>query len=272
MEFEYRQTQIDDKSLKNYADLLTKVFPSTSKYTFEFLKWQYATNPCGKVVGYDAFYENKLVAHYVTIPVKYSKNNVQYKGLLSLNTATDPSFQGNGLFTKLAEKTYEVGANNGYQFVIGVANQNSTHGFLKKLGFKLISSLDAYIYLFDSKQSVPSKILFQSIIDDETLKWRVNNPSNKYRFKDDCLYSNTEYSFIKACLSKIKKYPSVSNFSLGFKMVIGVGNEPNTFFKIKIPNKLKPSPLNLIFKKLREFDEEMNSTEIYFELIDFDAY
>lgn len=270
MEFEYRQTQIDDESLMKYADLLTKVFPSTSKYTFEFLKWQYVDNPCGKVVGYDAFYENKLVAHYVTIPVKYSKNNNPYNGLLSLNTATDPEFQGNGLFTKLAEKTYELATTKGYQFIIGVANQNSTHGFIKKLGFKLISSLNAYIYLFDSEQAAPPNNFFQSIIDNDTLKWRINNPSNKYKFKANCIYSDTDYNFIKACLSKVKKHPAVSNFSIGFKMVIGVGNEPNTLSKIRVPDKLKPSPLNLIFRKLGEF--EINFTEIYFELIDFDAY
>ena len=102
-----------------------------------------------------------------------------------------------------------------------------------------------------------------------------NNFSNIVQNISDVKYSCSylaSFDDANICLSKIKKYPSVSNFALGFKMVIGVGNKPNTFFKIKVPNKLKPSPLNLIFKKLRELDEEINSTEIYFELIDFDAY
>ena len=70
MKFEFKQTQTDDESLIRYSKLLSTVFPGTSKYTFEFLKWQYLDNPLGIVVGFDAFYENKLVAHYVTIPVE----------------------------------------------------------------------------------------------------------------------------------------------------------------------------------------------------------
>lgn len=272
MEFEFRQTQTDDVSLNSYSNLLSSVFKGTHKYTYEFLKWQYLDNPNGKVIGYDAFYENKLVAHYVTIPVVYCKNDMEYKGLLSLNTATDSQFQGKGLFTKLAERTYELGKNQGFQFVIGVANQNSTHGFVKKLGFKLVASLDAYIYLFDNKEVAPDNSVFKSLITGSTLQWRAKNPSNAYLFKDNCLYSSTDFRFIKACLSKTKLCINKSNLPICFKMVIGLGNKPSTIFKFKIPDKYKPSPLNLIVKELNDNGAIGNNNNIYFELIDFDAY
>ena len=195
MEFEFKQTQTDDVSLQSYASLLSTVFPSTTKYTFEFLKWQYLSNPCGKVVGFDAFYNGQLIAHYVTLPVLYSINNITYKGLLSLNTATDTNFQGKGLFTQLANKTYELGAQLGYQFVIGVANQNSTHGFIKKLGFQLIAPLDAYLYFTDNSIFQIDANMFTSIIDKNTLEWRIKNPSNHY-LQSGFTYSNTDQSFI----------------------------------------------------------------------------
>ena len=50
----------------------------------------------------NAFYNNELVAHYVTIPVVYKFNDKTLNGLLSLNTATKAEHQGKGLFTKLA--------------------------------------------------------------------------------------------------------------------------------------------------------------------------
>ncbi len=270
MEFEFKQTQTDEASLKSYASLLSSVFPSTQKYTYEFLKWQYFSNPLGKVVGYDAFYDKKLVGHYVTIPVVYTINNTNYKGLLSLNTATDANFQGKGLFTQLATKTYELGAQLGYQFVIGVANQNSTHGFTKKLGFNLIAPLNAYLYLYDNTTYQINTNVFSSLIDEQTLVWRTNNPSTNY-IQSNFIYSNTEKYFISACLSK--RFAIGSNKSVGLiKMVIGLNNVPVTFFKCKIPDKLKPSPLNLIFKPLGDFNIDINTKNIYFELIDFDAY
>src|SRR5258708_2073413 len=143
MNYEYRNTVTDAKSISLYSDLLSSVFPDTKKYTPQFLDWQYNQNPSGKVVGYDAFLNGELVGHYVTIPVLYSFNNENIKGLLSLNTATHPSHQGKGLFTKLAQRTFDFAQGQGFKFVIGVANQNSSHGFINKLGFTLVAPLEA---------------------------------------------------------------------------------------------------------------------------------
>lgn len=273
MEFEFKQTQYDSNSLKLYSKLLSEVFPSTKKYTAEFLNWQYNLNPNGSVIGFDAFFNGELAAHYVTIPVEYIQNKTKYKGLLSLNTATNSKFQGKGLFTKLADKTYELAKNKGYQFVIGVANQNSTHGFIKKLGFQLIAPLDAYIYVGDNKKAIVSDALFQSYMSEVVMNWRINNPSNPYLFSNGFIYSETDKKPIKACLSKAKITQQKNNTSFLLKMAIGINNKPNTFCKIKIPDRLKPSPLNLIFKKLNpEFDLQINAQNTFFELIDFDAY
>ncbi len=272
MEFEFKQTRTDDVSIRKYAELLSAVFPKTSKYTFDFLKWQYLDNPHGQVVGYDAYYGNQLAAHYVTIPVEYKKNNILYKGLLSLNTATSKEFQGKGLFTKLAERTYQLGEQLGYEYVIGVANQNSTHGFINKLGFQLISPLDAYVFVFDNANMPIRNDLFRSNWNEETLKWRLKNPVNKYLYRNDLIFSTTDHSFINACLSFQEKRPNPTDVKLCLKMSIGLNNIPSNLIKIKIPNRFKPSPLNLIFKPLKSFDLKVNKKNIYFELLDFDAY
>jgi hypothetical protein len=272
MEFNFKQTQTDDDSLKKYSNLLSKVFPGTSKYTFDFLKWQYRDNPLGEVVGFDAFYNNDLVAHYVTIPTQFEKEGVDYQGLLSLNTATDSKFQGKGLFTNLASKTYELGLQKNYQFVIGVANQNSTPGFIKKLGFTLIAPLDAYIYLFS--KDIPNNVsaFFKSRLPEDSILWRTNNPSNEYLFANNKIYSKTDNKLIRAILSKEKLFTSAHSLPICFKLSIGLNNAPNTNMKFKIPDKLKPSPLNLIFKPLKSLNFNLDSRNIYFELLDFDAY
>ena len=68
--YKFKLVNTSKKSIIQYSDFLTKIYPNTNKFTYEFLKWQYIENPDGKVVGYDAFFENELAAHYATIPVK----------------------------------------------------------------------------------------------------------------------------------------------------------------------------------------------------------
>lgn len=273
MEFEFKQTQVNEQCLKAYSDLLSKVFPSTQKYTVDFLRWQYVQNPNGYVVGFDAYVKGQLVAHYVTIPVVYQKNKSLFKGLLSLNTATDPNFQGKGLFTQLAERTYALGQSLGFDFVIGVANQNSTHGFIKKLGFELIAPLDVYLFVGKGSNQNNQPDFFSSRLDGDTINWRINNPSNPYKYNNSFVYSATDKSFIKACLSAVYKVNQADTCRPFVKMEIGLNNRPSTLMKLKLPDSLKPSPLNLIFKKLNTaINLDVDKSGLYFELIDFDAY
>jgi hypothetical protein len=56
------------------------------------------------------------------------------------------------------------------------------------------------------------------------------------------------------------------------RMSIGVNNAPVAVLKFKLPDSLKPSPLNLILKPLSTGFPELEKKDIYFETIDFDAY
>lgn len=100
-----------------------------SSSTSNIWRWQYADNPVGKIVGFNAYMGNLLAAHYVTMPIYMNIEGEKTLGVLSLNTATHPEHRGKRLFTILAEKSYQYAAENGYKFVIGVANAQSTHGF-----------------------------------------------------------------------------------------------------------------------------------------------
>ena len=107
-------------------------------YEKSFLEWQYEQNPIGKAIGFNAFFEDKLVAHYAAIPINCLISGVVTKGLLSINTKTDSAHQGKGLFTLLAEETYSFAKELGFHFIVGVANDNSVYGFTKKLSFQLV--------------------------------------------------------------------------------------------------------------------------------------
>jgi hypothetical protein len=53
---------------------------------------------------------------------------------------------------------------------------------------------------------------------------------------------------------------------------LGVNNKSNTFVKFKLPEKLKPAPLNLILLALTKDFVLPDSKEIFFENFDFDVY
>jgi GNAT superfamily N-acetyltransferase len=275
MDYRFEPTGTSPQKISQYSKLLSEVFTETKKYTPEFLTWQYDLNPAGKVVGYDAYFGDELAAHYVTIPVLYIQHGKQIKGLLSLNTATHPKHQGKKLFTKLAEKTYELGAQLGYQFVIGVANQNSTHGFITKLGFKLVSPLEVVMFAGSLGTVEPAPNFFQSYWTKDLAEWRLKNPFLSYYKNGQGIICDTHISLIKAVLSQKKEFAktNLSGRSGLIKMTIGLNLESKKkFLKINLPDKFKPSPLNLIFKSLGNSDSEINSSSIYFELMDFDAY
>ncbi len=271
---EYELMPSKRNKLELYSKLLSEVFTDTKKFTLDFLDWQYFKNPVGDVVGFDAFYNNELVAHYVTIPVVYKFNDKTLNGLLSLNTATKAEHQGKGLFTKLASDTYDLAKEKGYKFIIGVANQNSTHGFIKKLGFDLVGKLDVKIYLGTIQQKKDNKLFFKAIWTKDILEWRLKNPDAIYFSKRTTIYSATHIPFIKSLLlttaeSKVEHIKSI-NF-IPFKLSIGL-NIGDATFAINLPERFKPSPLNLIFKNISGDELKISKDNCYFELIDFDAY
>lgn len=83
----------------------------------------------------------ELLGHYTTVPQAWRFGQKIKHLALSLNTAVHEKGRGKGLFTKLAEESYRKAAEQGVQAIIGVANANSTPGFLRRLGFKLVCPL-----------------------------------------------------------------------------------------------------------------------------------
>lgn len=278
-QYQYELVSTCDSSLQNYVGILQSVFPKNIKFNFEYLKWLYHYNPFGKIVGFNALYNNKIVAHYVTTPITAYYYGAEVKGLLSLNTATLPEHQGKGLFTKLANLTYEHGYEAGFKFVCGVANANSTPGFLKKLGFNLIAPLNTKIGF--GKVDILSNDVnfsFKRLWTQETLEWRLNNPSFDYWKEKNIILVKSKYPATNAILGIDQNYPDnfIRNGSSFFER-----NKPRIYIGINdtirwgrnfydIPSRLRPVPLNFIFKDLQGINNFIKKEELLFQSIDFD--
>ena len=271
----------NDGDIAQIAALLREVFPTAKHFTEDALRWQYRDNPDGQVVGFNAWQGDELAAHYVTIPFQAKVNGKQEKGLLSLNTATRQAHQGKGLFTKLANATYALGAEQGFGFVIGVANANSTHGFTKKLGFQLVSPLRAMIGVgpLPFRQS-SAEIQYEQNRSKEAFSWRLAHPCYVYKkakgkHVDMILSERTQFGcryvlHASRNLSLVKSIPLIN----APVRKVWIGLDPGMNWRgscyMNIPMRFRPSPLNLIFKDLSGQGRTLDADRVRFHAMDFD--
>jgi GNAT superfamily N-acetyltransferase len=263
----------DAMAIEAYSRLLGTVFNQRGRFTSAYLQWLYAANPTGGVIGYDAWLpEGNLAAHYATIPVSYTRDGHAVRGLLSLNTASAAAHQGKGLFTELAGHTYQAAAEAGYHFIIGVANAASIHGFVQKLGFAHLLTLQARLGYCRS-QGPAEGAAFGSTFSAEQLAWRLAKPSGCYFATEHTLYAPTGFPLIAAQLS-------ARALPLGFlprrqpALTLWLGHVPHALrlgASMAIPNRLKPAPLHLIYLDLTG-QAVPKPEELAFEALDFDAY
>jgi GNAT superfamily N-acetyltransferase len=284
MDYEIVRHTTEAEKIRDYSSFLSSSFVSSSGFfkeertTPEYLTWQYRDNPCGQVLGYSAYYRGIIVGHFSTLPVNYLINGEKCKGLLALNLVTHPEHRGKGLFLLMCQRTFEDASDMGYRFIVGVANQNSTHGLVDRLGFNLVSPLDVRAgfgnMLIDKQQDYG----LRSFWEPETLKWRLSNPSARY-------FINRE-RFVIAPTGKMNIYAQIyqANESESeliaarplnnpLRVWIGLGRlQYDKSILLKVPESLKPVPLNFIFKNLSSGIVKFDRHDVLIELIDFDAY
>lgn len=284
--FDFRPIAPNPSTLSAYAELFNVCFPSAGHLGVKYLRWLYVDNPDGLVVGFDAFDGERLAAHYACIPVQLKLFGQQCKGLLSLNTATHPDYQGKGLFTKLASRTYDFAAENGFQGVYGIANSNSTPGFIKKLGFTLVSPLEARLGLgslatIDWKRATEIA-QFQRVWDAERLRWRSSNPANRAIVvaadkSEIQIRAATDKPLISAWARVGGSFTDLEPSShILPRGSLFLGMLPAGTYRFQwsfnIPHQMRPSPLNFIFRGLRGDERVPESSRIICSFIDFDAY
>jgi len=284
--FDFRPVATDPQSLARYVALFARCFPGATHLHEAYLEWLYLRNPAGKVVGMDAIAGDDLAAHYVCIPANVWLGGRQTRALLSLNTATHPDYQGKGLFTALAQKTYELGASQGCSAVYGVANANSTPGFTRKLGFALVAPLEARVGLGQVTRTdwdaVKARAAFRHDWSQEHLAWRAASPTNPLFVGGQdaggsVLFARTDKPGIMvegetgvalASGALPQKSPSPLRLYLG----LSPSGTARHGLSMAVPDRLRPSPLNLIYRSLDDAVPALPATEVQFNFLDFDAY
>lgn len=284
---QFQPIRLDPATLAQYCALFDACFPGNDKFTPAYVEWLYRANPDGPAVGFDAWEGERLAAHYVCIPARARVHGAEARVLLSLNTATHPDFQGQGLFTRLAGLTYEAGAASGFDGCYGVANANSTPGFVRKLGFQLVRPLEARVGLgrLHSAPAAAEQLSFERIWDENSLAWRCANPHNRVHYRR----AGSAWQFHAAALggARVPAYselpaqalalappPAGNGGASPLRLFIGLlpDQASNYWNYLSIPQRLRPSPLNLIWRSFAAGGGALDGRAIRFSFLDFDAY
>lgn len=279
--------------LDRQVALFAACFPAATHLDEPYLRWLYAGNPQGDVVGMDAWEGGRVVAHYACVPVRARVGGVERRVLLSVNTATHPAHRGRGWFTRLAEATFRVAHEQGFHGVYGVANAQSTPGFLRHLGFSLLSPLDARLGFgaIDSAPPRESQALssFHRVWSADELRWRADNPHRRFRWHrprpgtiaasaatgrwgvrawaelPDPVSDHGPSDDAAIAASPVPRAPRLH---LGLRP--RRGKAPRGIW-LDVPTFLRPSPLNLIYRPLTG-EPAPEPDAIFFGVLDFDAY
>ena len=278
---EIRPSGATPVQLAAYSALLGRVFGPSPKFTAKALAWLYRDNPEGGAVGTDAWSGDRLAAHYVTVPLRARLEGRSVRGLLSLNTATALEFQGKGLFTALAEATYARAREQGFQFVVGFANANSTPGFLRKLAFQKVRALQAGLMLLPPRRLAPAPVDFEVDWTPASLAWRLANPAATYRVaqQGDLLgvWADTAVPMLRCAAFLPGHDDTPATGGRPWLPPLFIGLEPRLSLAaqgfIPIPDRLRPSPLTMIWRGLDDaLPKALNPATVAVSFLDFDPY
>jgi hypothetical protein len=284
VDYEVRLQTNAGPELEKVTALLRRVWPNNPRFSLEFIEWLYRDNPNGAAIAYNAFHGDEVAAHYVVVPFAVEIEGRIAKSALALNAAVDARHRGQSLFRRLAEMTHERAVAVGVDHIVAIANANSTPGFLRYLGFSLVTQLDVRFCLTPPRPS-------GAVIDwqwrrrwsAEDLSWRLANPGGNYWLapNDDfsCVVGTTKYLGVRAVL-KVETDPLLRRQiekqlvrRATWPPLLWFGKSPalKPWASVAVPMRLRPSPFNLIFRDLTSRRSRLTPERMHFEAADFDV-
>lgn len=268
--------------ISKYLILYKKCFKNFNKNA-EYLNWLYVNNPMGSYIGIDAFDKSEIIGQLGGIPINLKFYNKHIKTFVLVNTCIDLKYRGGRIFYNLANNLEKVLKEKNFDLIIGIGNKIATPAWMRSINLKYLCQLQSYIGLinFSKIQNLKNKYNIYTDWNDKCIKWRRSNPLNNIGISDSknfqLAYSKTSVPIFKVYsplfFNHINEFKTVKKESrMSIKVFIGLSNEitKSLFFR-EIPEFLKPSPLNFLYKFLKE-DYCIKKNEIFFSFLDFDAF
>ena len=129
--------------------------------SLDYWHWEYAHNPTGIKTIWIAEDNDLLVGHYALMPLGMKVGSRILPGAQSVDTFTHHNYRRLGIFVALATKVYDLAGNNGISVLYGFPSIAAYHGFVKRLQWIKVSSIDIMLRPL-SKLSLILQILTQA--------------------------------------------------------------------------------------------------------------
>lgn len=141
----YRLERLTASNLGDLAVIYASAFGKET--SVDYLRKKFDTSAFGHGhVGFLAYAEGgEPAGFYGVFPCMVSYNDRSYLCAQSGHTMTHRDHQGKGLFTALAQRTYDLCRELGIHLVFGFPNRNSYPGFVRKLHWEHVNDLRAYV-------------------------------------------------------------------------------------------------------------------------------
>jgi GNAT superfamily N-acetyltransferase len=267
------------KELEDMSALLRVVFPKATHLTPRYLDWKYAGNPDGEAVGCNAYAGDHLVGHMSATVMSATMDGENRPGIYLMNGAIHPDHRGRKLQSRISDAMFEEAPRRGFTYCFGTGNRYSTGPLLTR--FKLLRPLDAWIGIGGPLRSPgPPRASFERIWSEEALRWRLANPEQRYKIACHCesatILAPTHLPGVDAIL-----YTGADRWGLEGQgkpqpLRLWLGLDPATSWQgsryVSIPQRLRRSPMNLVFKDLTGGGFLPDPDRLVFRALDMDFY
>lgn len=173
---------------KGIVSLFNEVY-NTSREE-EYWNWQFMDNPIGKpiiVVGED---DLKIVGQCTLIPTVIAVKGEEVLAGESVDTMISKDYRGQGLYEKMALKSYELGKAEGIKVKLGFPTQEAYRGlFGDKIDAKFVTDIPLFINIYKMENflvgivkirllakilAVPSLLMAKFIYREKRIKIKEN--------------------------------------------------------------------------------------------------
>jgi GNAT superfamily N-acetyltransferase len=271
--------RFDAPALEQVSQLLGLVFPRARQLTARYLAWEYAGNPDGEGVACNVYAQDMLVGHLGTVAMTARVEGEVRRGLLLVNSAVHPSHRGRHLMSRLSEAIFPEGARRGYSFCISTGNRYSTLPLLTR--FEMLRPLEARIGLGRPRLR-PDAVApsFERLWSGEALRWRLANPEARYAVRGHggtiAVTAGTGVMGVGAILYDGRGDAPLGSAAAAGPLRVWLGLDPGLDWArsafLPIPHRLRPSPLNLLFRDMSGSARLPDPDRVVFRGLDFDAY
>lgn len=280
MELSFEKSNLDKTN--HYKELYSKCFSNHNK-SLKYYEWLYKQNPNGSYIGVDCIYDNEIIGQVGGIPFPYNYEGKICKVLLSINVCVSPDHQGKKIFNKLAQKLESYAKEEKFKFIIAIANKSATPAWIKSISMQNIGQLNASIGYgnYGLKKLRLEQSDFFVMWNKKTIEWRINNPENKINLinleKKSYFLTNTNINFLKIFSildwNNFDKNNNKKHISILPKLFVGlIPKKKTNFLSLDLPNFLRPSPLNFLYKDLSGNNNKIEKEKCFFSFLDFDAF